>query len=122
MEKATFISRAWLLVRSLLTAYVTTALMLLFLALLVFKLELDESKVGIGIILVYVISCFLGGFAAGKSGKTKKFLWGLFTGTLYFLILTVVSMCAGGISSGVLSTVTTAALCLGSGMLGGMTA
>ncbi len=111
----------WVL-RSVLTAYITTAVLLLILAFFLFKLELDEGKVAIGIIIVYVLSCFIGGFTAGRSSKNRKFLWGLITGSIYFVILLLASLGSGNAGGEAVSLITTGAICLSSGMLGGMTA
>lgn len=120
MEKTSLGEKMFILIRALLVAYVVTAVLLLLMAFFLFKFEWDESKVTIGIIAVYVISCFAGGFAAGKGGKNRRFLWGLLTGTMYFLILVLVSLGFG--SSSALSMTTAGALCLGGGMIGGMLA
>ena len=51
---------------ALLTSYFMTAVMLLILALLLYKMNLDESKVAAGILITYIVSGFTGGFVAGK--------------------------------------------------------
>ena len=112
--------KVFVMIRSLLITYVVTALLLLLLAFLLFRLDLNEGKMNLGMIAVYVISCLTGGFAAGKGGKNRKFLWGTLNGSLYFLILLAVSFACGGGNSGVFSWFTTGILCLFSGMLGGM--
>ena len=109
------------MIKALLASYIVTGLLLLVLALLLYKLRLSESAVNVGIIAVYVVSCFLGGFLEGKMMKTRKFLWGSVCGLLYFTILAVISLavnqrCSGGSSH----FVTTLALCLAGGTLGGM--
>ena len=65
------------LIKGLIVAYLITGSLLLLLALLLYKLELDEGKVTIGIIVIYVVSCFFGGFLVGKKAGTQKFLWGM---------------------------------------------
>lgn len=64
---------------------------------------------------------FIAGFIAGKYYKVKKFLWGLILGSVYFLILVLVSL-IGGVSDAVIGSgmITTYLLCAGGGMLGGM--
>jgi len=119
MEKYSVCGKIFVMIRSLLVTYVVTALLLFLLAFLLFRLDLDESKVSLGMVAVYILSCLFGGFAAGKGGKNRKFLWGLLNGSLYFLILLAVSLGKGG-ADGLFSWFTTGALCLGSGMLGGM--
>ena len=107
--------------KALLASYVVTGLFLLFLAGLLYKFRMDEGKIQIGIILTYILSCFVGGFLAGKMMKSRQFLWGVLLGVLYFLIMTLVSLAVNrelhGSSSGF---VTSFLLCMGGGMLGGM--
>ncbi len=109
------------MIKALLASYIVTGLLLLVLALLLYKLRLSESAVNVGIIAVYVVSCFLGGFLEGKMMKTRKFLWGSVCGLLYFTILAVISLAVNqSFSGGSSHFVTTLALCLAGGTLGGM--
>lgn len=122
MDKGkTYQNMAIRMLKSLLSAYIITGVLLLFLALLLYKFQLSEPKVNIGIIIVYVISSFLGGFLEGKMMKTRKFLWGAAAGLLYFAILALISLAVnqgfGGNSS---HFVTTLILCTAGGTLGGM--
>ena len=64
------------LVKALLCAYLVTGMFLLILALLLYKAGLSEENVNLGIILIYVIGTFSGGFVMGKLEGQKKFLWG----------------------------------------------
>ena len=112
---------AGFLVKSLLFSYILTALLLALLAFLLYKLGLDEKSVSISMIAIYVVCTFFGSFIMGKKTGSRRFLWGLLTGTLYFLVLAVVSLCAGKGNIQVGSSFfTTLALCAGGGMLGGM--
>ena len=109
------------LIKSLLAAYIVTGLLLLLLALLLYKLQLSESVVNIGIIAIYVAACFLGGFLEGKMMKTRKFLWGGAFGLLYFAVLAIISLAVGqGFSGSSSHFVTTLSLCMAGGTLGGM--
>ena len=107
--------------KCMLAAYLLTAGLLLFLALLLYRFGLSEKVVSIGIILIYIVVTFLAGFIAGKRAGEKKFLWGLAMGCIYFLVLTAVSMIVNrGMEEVSGSLVTGFLLCGGSGMLGGM--
>ena len=64
------------LVKALMLSYFLTMLMLLGLSFGLYKFDLSEKTVRIGILAVYIISTFAGGFAMGKMGKTRKFLRG----------------------------------------------
>ncbi|MGI6011505.1 MAG: TIGR04086 family membrane protein [Ruminococcus sp.] len=109
------------LLKSLIMAYVVTVVLLLLLAFLLLKLELNEKMVSVGIALIYIISCFAGGFLAGKKIKEKKFLWGLAVGAGYFLLLLGIStIMEPGAMASASYIVSAAALCAGGGTLGGM--
>ena len=109
------------MVKALLAAYIVTGLLLLLLAFLLYKLQLAESIVNVGIIAIYVIACFLGGFLEGKMMKTRKFLWGGAFGLLYFAVLAIISLAVGqGFSGSSSHFVTTLILCMAGGTLGGM--
>lgn len=109
------------LLKCLLAAYVATGLMLAFLAALLYKLQLNEDTVEIGIIVVYVVSSLLAGLFFSKGARSRRFLWGMAAGAAYFLIICAVSV-AMEPEFAILSNscLTTMAICVGSGMLGGM--
>ncbi|MBO6016150.1 MAG: TIGR04086 family membrane protein [Lachnospiraceae bacterium] len=102
-------------------AYILTAILLLLLAFVLYKWRLSETATNIGVILIYILSCFFAGFLTGKKMKTHRFLWGLLVGVGYFCILAVLSVVLQK-GTGLLSSsfVSTLFLCAGSGMLGGM--
>lgn len=110
----------WVL-KSLLASYIITGILLLILTFLVYKFELDEQVVVGGIVSIYVISTFLGGFIIGKLTEVRKFLWGMTVGGIYVLLLFLISY---GVyrefNTNGLNVITTVALCVGGGMLGGM--
>ena len=109
------------LLKCLLLSYIFTALMLLLLAFLLFKLGLSEEIVSIAIIGIYVASTFLGGFIAGKRLQNRKFIWGLLVGCAYFGVLAAVSILVNQpVSELGDSVLTTFILCGAGGMLGGM--
>ncbi len=107
--------------KALLAAYVVTGLLLLAIAGFLYRFQWDEGKVQIGIILTYILSCFIGGFLAGKRMKSRKFLWGVLLGLLYFLVMTLVSVAVNReLQSSSSGMITSFLLCMGGGMLGGM--
>ncbi len=107
--------------KALLAAYVVTGLLLLLIAGLMYRFQLDEGKVQIGIIVTYILSCFVGGFLAGKMMKSRQFLWGVLLGLLYFLVMTLVSVAVNReLQSSSSGFITSFLLCMGGGMLGGM--
>lgn len=113
--------RAVWLLKSLLCAYIVTGILLVILALLLYKAGLSEEMVNAGILLIYVISTFSGGFIMGKLTGNRKFLWGLAAGTLYFVLLLAISLgLYRSLQADIMGLVTTFLLCAGGGMIGGM--
>ncbi len=109
------------LLKCLLFSYVLTAGLLLLLALILYRFSLQEKVVNICIILVYIAVTFLAGFIAGKRMGSRKFLWGLLMGVMYFAVLALVSLIVNHSLQDVGSNALTVfLLCGGSGMLGGM--
>ncbi|WP_075718236.1 TIGR04086 family membrane protein [Roseburia sp. 499] len=122
MEKGN-IKQTWGLsiLKILLLMYMITGILLVILAGLLYKLQLSESVVSAGVVIIYVVSGFLGGFVAGKIMKTRKFLWGMVLGGCYFFILVVGSIAfQHGIGMEISRIFTTFILCIASGMIGGM--
>ena len=79
------------------------------------------SYVVTGILIIYVLSAFAGGFVIGKITGTKKFFWGLLVGIFYAVLLVLVSFgLYRSIQGSVSELVTTFLVCAGGGMVGGM--
>lgn len=109
--------------KALLLAYAISLILLLLLALLLWKLNLKEGQVRIGIIAVYLLSCFAAGRSMGKLAGKRRFLWGMAAGICYFLLLIVAStvFMPGAAVKGT-TLLATFVLCAVGGMLGGMLA
>ena len=121
LKKLNLSDRLTFILKCLLLSYLLTTGLLLLLALLLYRFELTEKVVSVCIIGIYILVTFLAGFLAGKREGSRKFLWGLLLGGLYFLILIVISLTVNqgmGDVGGTFFTVLI--LCCGSGMLGGM--
>ena len=116
-------NEVWIMwmVKALLSAYVVTGILLIILALALYKFELNEGAVTAGVTAVYLISTFTGGLVVGKLAKVRRFLWGIVLGILYFALLLLVTVgiyrTFHGNSTEILVTF---ALCAGGGMAGGM--
>ena len=111
------------ILKSVIASYVITGVLLLFAAFLLYKLEPQQSQVAIGILVIYVLSCFFGGLIAGKMLRNRKFIWGMVSGLVYFLLLFTASGVLGnGIQDTATQVLTTFVLCVAGGMLGGMLA
>lgn len=106
----------------LLFMYAVTGVLLVALAAMLMKFQLTENVVNMGIVVIYVVSGFVGGLLAGKRMKNRKFLWGMILGAGYFLVLTVGSVVFHkGMDMDMERFITTMVMCVASGMIGGMT-
>ena len=106
---------------TLLIMYIVTGALLFLLAFLLYKMELEENIVTIGIMVIYVISGLLGGIIIGKRMKTRRFLWGIVVGAAYFLVLMIGSILMNReLTSDGLHVMMTLLMCMGAGMIGGM--
>ena len=102
-------------------SYIVTALVLLVIAFLLYKMKLSESIVSGAIVLTYIAATFLAGFLAGKKMKTKRYLWGLGMGFAYYVAFLILSLIINRGDIELSRTIlTTLVLCVGGGMLGGM--
>lgn len=112
----------WLkLLGDLLVAYILTLIILALLALLLYKINISKELIGVGIIMTYMVSCFVAGNLAGKRMKQKRFVWGIWMGLAYFIILLVLTIIVNQSFTAITdSLLTTLILCIGGGMLGGM--
>lgn len=107
--------------KGLMVSFLLSVGMIFVLAFFLYKFSLPKTVIGVGVILIYIISTFAGGLILGKSMGRKKYLWGLALGTIYFLILMIVSLLVnGGFQNQPGNIILTLVLCAGSGMLGGM--
>lgn len=109
------------LLKCLMAAYAITGILLVILAGLLYKVQLGEQAVEIGILVIYVLSALLAGLFYSKGAVNKRFIWGMIAGAVYFAVICMVSFLVENdfdfLSN---SCVTTFFICIGSGMLGGM--
>ena len=114
-------SKGTVLVKALFISYVITGLLLLILALIMYKAEPPNMFVSAGVVFAYIFSAFMGGMVVGKKTQEKRFLWGIITGMLYFSIIFAVSILMNkDILSQIGSTIVVFITCGFGGMLGGM--
>ena len=114
-------SKTKVYLRSLLFSYLLSGILLAAISFALYKFRLKESQIQLGVILVYVLSCALAGFLAGKALRRQRFFCGLAAGLLYCLVLFIVSFLLGkGISSSLRQILTIMGICAGSGILGGI--
>ncbi len=110
----------WVL-KSLLVSYVITGILLLLLAVALFKFELNEKAVSAAIVAIYIMATLLGGIVIGKFARVRRYLWGLGLGIGYFALLLLITLGVYRTLNGdAANMVTTLILCAGGGMAGGM--
>lgn len=64
--------KAWRMIRTLIFTYLVSGVLLTALAFALYKFRLPESQITLGISGVYILSCFMGGFMAGKGHEIQK--------------------------------------------------
>ena len=106
---------------ALLAGFSITSLGVVVLALSLLGLSVSEEMVDGGILIIYILSCFMAGRIMGKKRKTKRFLRGIFIGVMYYFVLFLASFLLGDSLEFVISDVVTSLMiCSGSATLGGM--
>lgn len=109
------------ILRSLFVSYIFTGIVLFVLAFAMYKLNLSEQIVEIGISSIYILATALGGYLIGKAMKSKKYLWGFLVGFFYAAIILVTSLVVNkGMDMISVHGLSTIFLCLGGGTFGGM--
>lgn len=121
MKSGLITERLVALLKCLLAAYLITGILLVVVAGMLYKFSLGENVVDVGIIVVYCLSSLLAGLFFSKGAASRRFLWGMAAGAVYFFVICAVTFVVEGqlhlMSS---SCITTLFICTGSGMLGGM--
>ena len=108
-------------IKSLLASYIVTGILLLVLTFFMYKFELNEKIVSAAIVGIYVVSTLIGGMIIGKLTKSKRYLWGMVLGILYFVLLLLITLGVYRTLNGdSVSIVTSLILCAGGGMTSGM--
>lgn len=110
-----------LLVKAVLVSFVVSAILLLITSALMLNTNLSATVVSVMVIVTYIIANFLSGFLMGKGMEQKKFMWGLASGFVYFLIIFLLSLIIMSTKNfSLMATVRTLLICTLSGMVGGM--
>ena len=79
-------------IKSLLASYIVTGILLLVLTFFMYKFELNEKIVSAAIVGIYVVSTLIGGMIIGKLTKSKRYLWGMVLGIIYFVLLLLITL------------------------------
>lgn len=120
-EKRTTYGKSLIVLGSLFLAYVISFLMILLLAYILLKVQPSEKVIQGAVIVIYILSTFIGGFFIGKKMEKKQYLWGMVLGILYFLIVFLISFTLHkDITGQTGSLITVLIMCTLGGTLGGM--
>ena len=114
-------SKALKLLKSVVVAYILTAIVLLALSFIMYKTKMSLNGANGGILLTYVISCLTGGLLFSGSMMEKRYLAGGLLGVAYFLVTYCVSAVWNqSLMAQMPGMLTAFLICVFSGMLGGM--
>ena len=114
-------SKVKIILRSMLVSYILTGILLITLAFLLYKFRLGEKQVTTAVYGIYVLTCLLGGWLAGKGARQRRFFWGMAAGCCYFLLLFAMScLMQKGLTGNLQQIAAVLGICAGSGMIGGM--
>lgn len=107
--------------QTLFVSYAITGILLIILAMFLYKLKLGEKEVAAAIVGIYVISTGIGGVIIGKRMKKKRLFWGLGLGIGYFVLLFAITLgIYHSFQGNNTQILTTLLLCASGGMLGAM--
>ncbi|MCI8515147.1 MAG: TIGR04086 family membrane protein [Lachnospiraceae bacterium] len=107
--------------KMLFIAFVLTSGLLLALAFLLYRMKWNAGQATIGVYVVYFLSCFIPAFLTGKKLRSRRLLWGLAVGGLYFALLFLVSaLVRTGLFAEPSRIALVLTICAGSGALGGI--
>ena len=100
--------------------YAITFFGIVILAFMLLLFQFSENMLEMGILAIYFFACLTAGIIAGKRMESRKILWGMFMGSLYFIIIFSVSLLLNqSMERSGRDVVTMYLICVGSGILGG---
>ena len=101
--------------------YLLSVVLLFLISAITYFGDLSGQIVEIGILVIYILVCLVGGFITGKIKKSKRYLWGMVSGVGYFFVLLLVSLAMNGFSvTDPVGLLTVFIICIASGTIGGM--
>lgn len=113
-------SRVLNIVKILVLSYVLTGILLLLLAFGMLKMNLSGGVVTAGIIAIYILASLGGGYILAHKEQTKRLMWGVAFGLIYFVVLFAISLIINkGVSQDYMSALRALFICMGAGAVGG---
>lgn len=71
----------------ILAEFVCSVLLLMVVAFIMYSMGMRDNLAKILVYVVYFVATFVGGFLIGKIMRSKRIVWGIAMGILYFSIL-----------------------------------
>lgn len=106
---------------ALVVGFAITCVGVIMLALCLLLLSLSEEMIDGGILILYILSCFMAGFVIGKRRKNRRFLWGIFIGIMYYsLLFAATFFVVSSTDANIYDVATSLLVCCGSAAFGGM--
>lgn len=104
----------------LVISYVVTGVLLLLLSLCMLKMNVSSGIVTVGIIVIYIVATFGGGFLLARREKSRRLMWGALFGLMYFLVLFIMSVIINkGLSVDYVACIRGFFVCVAAGAVGG---
>ncbi|TCK97793.1 putative membrane protein (TIGR04086 family) [Natranaerovirga hydrolytica] len=107
-------------IKGILWGYIFTTVMVVLLTFLLYRFDLADNQIYIGIIATYILATIISGLVTGKGIRENSWIWGSAAGFIYFLLLIIGSVIVNQELSSIREIFTMLALCIGGGTLGGM--
>lgn len=79
-------------IKSLTVAILLTALLIIIFSFIIFKTDPGNSFVRFIIPLINILSCLICGLICSHLVTTRKIIWSAISGSIYFVILLIVSL------------------------------
>ncbi len=109
------------LLKGLLFSSLITGLLLLLIALLMYKAGISESVASPMVVGAYILAALIGGFYFAKHAQSRRFLWGMLFGTAFYAVYLLIAACYGTLlSMGIGELASMLAFSVVAGMAGGM--
>ena len=120
MELSTHRTQIVFLLKGVLIAFAITSIALLAYALLVTYTNMSESILPTVIAITTLLSVMVAGFDAARGAQNRGWLWGMCAGLLYATVLAILMIIAVPSFAVDTRTLTTIAIAIAGGGLGGM--
>ena len=106
-------------IRAFLLSVIVSGVGVFVVAGLLYKGIVDADSIKTAIAIVYFLGGLCGGVIAGKFAQSKRFLWGIAYGILFFMIILIVASILNGDDSTNVNFISLIICAIG-GMVGGM--